>query len=34
MIEKIHVEMTTDGDGNDKQAGMLEKEYMNAVEEG
>ena len=33
LIEKIHVEMTTDGDGNDKQAAILEKEYMNAAED-
>jgi hypothetical protein len=33
LIEKIYEAMTTDGDGNDKQAEILEQEYMDATPE-
>jgi hypothetical protein len=31
LIEKIYEEMTTDSDGNDKQAEILQNEYMSAL---
>jgi hypothetical protein len=30
LIEKVYNEMSTDGDGNDKQAAIMEDEYMDA----
>jgi hypothetical protein len=33
LITKIYWEMTTDDDGNDKQAQILENEYMDATED-
>ena len=31
LIEKIYEEMSTDGDGNDKQAEILQNEYAEAT---
>jgi hypothetical protein len=31
LIEKIYEEMTTDSDGNNKQAEILQNEYMDAT---
>jgi hypothetical protein len=33
LIEKIFEEMSTDADGNDKQAAIMEDEYMDATED-
>ena len=33
LIEKIYEAMTTDGDGNDKQARILEEHYTSATED-
>ena len=33
LIEKLYEAMSTDGDGNDKQAQIAENEYMDATED-
>ena len=33
LIEKVFEEMSTDADGNEKQAGIMEDEYMDATED-
>jgi len=33
LIEKVFEAMTTDGDGNDKQAQIMEHHYMNSTED-
>ena len=33
VIEKVFEEMATDADGNEKQAQILEQEYMDATED-
>jgi hypothetical protein len=33
LIEKVYKEMSTDADGNDKQAEILKNEYMTATQE-
>ena len=33
VIEKVFEEMSTDADGNEKQAQILEQEYMDATED-
>jgi hypothetical protein len=33
LIEKVFEAMSTDGDGNDKQAAIMEDEYMDATED-
>jgi hypothetical protein len=33
LIEKVYNEMSTDADGNEKQAQIMEDEYMNATED-
>jgi hypothetical protein len=33
LIEKVFEAMSTDGDGNDKQAQYMENEYMDATED-
>jgi hypothetical protein len=33
LIEKVYNEMSTDADGNEKQAQIMENEYMDATED-
>jgi hypothetical protein len=33
LIEKVYNEMSTDADGNEKQAQIMEDEYMDATED-
>jgi hypothetical protein len=33
LIEKVFEAMSTDGDGNEKQAAIMEDEYMDATED-
>jgi hypothetical protein len=33
LIEKVYQEMSTDADGNDKQAVILKKEYIDATQD-
>jgi len=33
LIEKVYKEMSTDADGNEKQAQIMEDEYMDATED-
>jgi hypothetical protein len=33
LIEKVYQEMSTDADGNDKQAVILKKEYIDATQQ-
>ena len=33
LIEKVFAEMSTDADGNDKQAQIIEQEYLDATED-
>jgi hypothetical protein len=33
LIEKVFAEMSTDADSNEKQAGIMEQEYMDATED-